>query len=541
MKKKVLVGELALGMYVEELDRPWLDTPFLLQGFLVETDDQLHDLKHYCEFVYIDPTRSVGAEFSGAARQAAGAKHGPKVSRRETSATVQRVLRTAGGGPQTGKSSVLADIKTIFKETFVAGEPGGAGRPQPASTVGPASPSGGARKGGKAPHDGGGRERLPPSARTRDADAAAFESFVERKEKTGFLKHLRDVFRAPADAAESAKTAAPETAGVARGPHIIIYEDLVSVEEEMAQAEQLHRHSWELMEGIVQDLRRDRVLDAEKAQDAVTGMVDSIIRNPDALLLLTKLKDKDSYAYGHAIDVAIYVLAFGRHLGLPKDELNTLGMAGLLQDIGKMKLPSELLEKTGKLSAAEFDLIKTHVPQSVRILESSHGISPDIIEVVACHHERLDGSGYPKGLSGYSFGTFGNMAAIVDCFQALTSERPYAVAVPPYEALQMLYEWRGKYFRAALVEQFIQCIGIYPVGSLVELNTGEVGVVIGQNRVRRMKPRVMVILDPQKQPYKYPAAIDLVNDPKAFGDRPYAITRGLEYGMYDIDPKEYYL
>jgi len=270
-------------------------------------------------------------------------------------------------------------------------------------------------------------------------------------------------------------------------------------------------------------------------------MVESIIRNPDALLLLTKLKDKDSYAYGHAIDVAIYVLAFGRHLGLPKDELNTLGMAGLLQDIGKMKLPSELLEKTEKLSAAEFDLIKTHVPQSVRILENSHGISPDIIEVVASHHERLDGSGYPKGLSGYSFGTFGNMAAIVDCFQALTSERPYAAPVPPYEALQMLYEWRGKYFRAALVEQFIQCIGIYPVGSLVELNTGEVGVVIGQNRVRRMKPRVMVILDPQKKPYKYPAVIDLVNDPKAFGDRPYAIKRGLEYGMYDIDPKEYYL
>jgi HD-GYP domain-containing protein (c-di-GMP phosphodiesterase class II) len=235
------------------------------------------------------------------------------------------------------------------------------------------------------------------------------------------------------------------------------------------------------------------------------------------------------------------MLAFGRHLGIPKDQLNALGMGGMLLDIGKVKLPTALLEAKGKLSAEEFELAKRHVAFGIEMLRGVPGIPAIVTEIVATHHERQDGSGYPQGLDKSRIGMFGSMAAIADCYDALTSERPYALPVTSYDALQMLYSWKGQYLHEQLVEQFIQCLGIYPVGSLVELNTGEVGVIIAQNRIRRMKPRIMLILDTRKQPYKFPNMLDLLHDPKAIGDQPYQIKRALEVGMYGIDPKEYYL
>jgi HD-GYP domain-containing protein (c-di-GMP phosphodiesterase class II) len=291
----------------------------------------------------------------------------------------------------------------------------------------------------------------------------------------------------------------------------------------------------------VQDIREGSDLDVTKAKKVLVGMVDSMVRNPDALLLLTRLKDKDSYTYGHAIDVSIYMLAFGRHLGFPKDQLNNLGMGGMLLDIGKMQLPQALLEKRGKLTATEFEMVKRHVEFGIETLQKTKNIPGMVMEIVASHHERQDGSGYPLGLDKSKIGMFGSMGAIVDCYDALVSDRPYASPLTSYDALQSLYAWKGKYFHEHLVEQFIQCLGIYPVGSLVELNTGEVGVVIAQNRVRRMKPRIMLILDSDKKPYKFPNMLDLLLEPKAVGDQPYQIKRALEAGMYGIDPKEYYL
>ena len=161
-------------------------------------------------------------------------------------------------------------------------------------------------------------------------------------------------------------------------------------------------------------------------------------------------------------------------------------------------------------------------------------------KVVLADHVDVDGVRYPGGLVADDIGLFANMAAVVDCYQAITGIRPYAAPISPSDALQRLYDWKDKYFHGALVEQFIQCIGIYPVGSLVELNTGEVGIVIAQNRIRRLQPKVLVILDAHKKPYNYPTALDLIHKPKTVEDVPYEIRRTLEYGMYGVDPREYY-
>jgi HD-GYP domain-containing protein (c-di-GMP phosphodiesterase class II) len=164
-----------------------------------------------------------------------------------------------------------------------------------------------------------------------------------------------------------------------------------------------------------------------------------------------------------------------------------------------------------------------------------------VVDMVRGHHEREDGSGYPGHLLGAQISVPAKMAAIVDCFDALTSVRPYARTHTPYEALQMLYDWGKQMLHGPLVEEFIQCLGIYPVGGLVELNSGEVGLVVAHNRVRRLKPRILLLLDHHKKAYRSPIMLDLLTAPKLPDEVPYAISRALEDGMYGINPQDYYL
>jgi HD-GYP domain-containing protein (c-di-GMP phosphodiesterase class II) len=207
-----------------------------------------------------------------------------------------------------------------------------------------------------------------------------------------------------------------------------------------------------------------------------------------------------------------------------------LGMLGLLQDVGKVRLPPELLNKKDPLSEAELNVCKSHVRHSVAILKETTGLPPDLPALAALHHERVDGSGYPKGMKGPEIGLFGGIAGLIDCFDALTGPRPYGQALPPSNALNMLYDWREIQFDGPLVEQFIQCIGIYPVGALVELYSGEVGIVIAQNPVMRLLPRVMVVLDSKGQPIKPARTIDRAQ-----------VKRTLEKGSVPIDPSEYFI
>ena len=391
MKKSVRVEDLQFGMYVAELDRPWTDTPFMFQGFVLERPEQVETLKKYCRSVLVDTERST--------------------------------LRDA--------------------------------------------------------------PMLRPSA-TR-------------------------------------------------------YQEQIPVEREVERAKSVHGGAERALGDAFSAVRAARNLDAASVEQAVAGMTESVLRNPDALLLFGQLREKGDYTVSHALDVAVYMVSFGRFLQLALDDITTLGYLGLMQDVGKVRVPDAIIGKRDRLSAEEFEQAKAHVGHSADILRATPGMPAHIAELASLHHERLDGSGYPRGLKGKAIGLLGSIAAIVDTFDALTARRPYAEAVSPSVALSMLYKWRGSFFDADLVEQFIRCIGIFPLGSVVELNSGEVGIVIAQNLEKRLQPRVMVIRDAAGNPLKPQKLLDLARNPQARPGEPYRIKRTLEYGKAPVSAQSLFM
>jgi HD-GYP domain-containing protein (c-di-GMP phosphodiesterase class II) len=319
------------------------------------------------------------------------------------------------------------------------------------------------------------------------------------------------------------------------------YEELSSVDVELPRARAAQAKTETALQDMLGSVKAGKAIDAPRVREAVTSMTDSVVRNPDAMLLLAKMKEKGERNLDRAVGVSIYMITFGRFLQLPREQLDLLGMLGLLQDVGKMRLPSDLLDKSDALSEAELSTCKEHVTHSVSILQETTGIPPELPGLAGLHHERYDGSGYPKGLKGPQIGLFGTIAGLVDCFDALTHPRPYGEALAPSNALSMLYNWRDTGFDGPLVEQFIQCIGIFPVGAIVELNSGEMGIVIAQNLARRLQPRVMVVLDAKGNRKKPQLILDLARDPKMDADTPYRIKRTLEKGSVNIDPAEFFL
>jgi HD-GYP domain-containing protein (c-di-GMP phosphodiesterase class II) len=289
---------------------------------------------------------------------------------------------------------------------------------------------------------------------------------------------------------------------------------------------------------VVEDIRAGSILQLDIVEEVVDDMVESMVRNPDALMWVARMRERDLTVYDHGLSVAVSLVAFGRHLGYPKEQLSQLGMMGLLLDVGKIKLPRELLEKNARLSSEEFELIKDHVELGLDVLSQTPNIHPDVMEGIAQHHERMNGTGYPNNLLGDGIGIFGRMSAIADTYAAVTKRRPYADAISPHEALQMLSNWSGTQFHADMVEHFIQSIGVFPVGSLVELSTGEIAVVVTHSKLKRLRPKVLVVAEADKSHCKHPAMRDLLYD---VSDDPAYIRRGLPSNAYGLDPSEYYL
>jgi HD-GYP domain-containing protein (c-di-GMP phosphodiesterase class II) len=194
-------------------------------------------------------------------------------------------------------------------------------------------------------------------------------------------------------------------------------------------------------------------------------------------------------------------LFFGRSLNLPEEQLHTLGLGALLHDVGKLKVPTEVLNKPGRLSTEEFGVMKQHTVFGYELMKNRGELSNNALDIIIQHHERLDGSGYPYNLGHGQISHFSKLVSIVDVYDAITSKRVYHEETTPFNALNDIYKHREKEFDANLVEQFIKCLGIYPIGSLVELNTGQVGVVVFFSEKSHLSPTIMLILDEQKTPY----------------------------------------
>ncbi|MCK9382043.1 MAG: DUF3391 domain-containing protein [Sulfuritalea sp.] len=395
--REIPVEQLTFGTFISKLDRPWTETPFVFQGFVLKSEKQLDVLKKYCKHVFVDPEK----------------------------------------------------------------------------------------------------------------------------------EELRDI----------GKVTAEDLAKV-RGT--TVYKEAASVEAELSKAQNAFVTTTTVVKELARAAEFGNTIDSSRSHEAATQITESVVRNPDAMALLIKLQEKSGATLSRAVEVSVMMTIFGRFLQLPQERLKILGMLGLLQDVGRLKLPAELAAR-GPINAAEVELYRTHVNHSVRILSNTPGLPPELPGLASLHHERFDGSGYPRGLRGDAIAFPGLIAGIVDAFDTLTAPKPFGQNLSPANALSIMYKGRGTEFHPALVEQFIQCIGVYPVGSVVELNSGEVAIVIAQNMVRRMQPRIMVIKDAQGNrlvPYKM---LDLMKEPKVRPDEPYRIQRSLEYGSVKIDPREMFL
>ncbi len=402
MKKRVSIENLAFGMYIAELDRPWAETPFAFQGFFLKTEAQLDVLRQCCSAVYIDPER----------------------------------------GPDSG-------------------EPGAVRQPANASAA-------------------------------------------------GFTLH-----------------------------GTVNYRVAKNIESEFPRARSAHASGGAAVEEAYRALRVEAEMDGRVLTDAIATMTDSLVEMPDALTLVSQLATKGPRLRMRALNCSIYMIVFGRYLGHSREQLELMGLVGLLQDVGKLRLPAALLEKPGPYSGREMELARTHVDHIGDMLQGCKGLPPRVAELAALHHERQDGSGYPKGLRRDEIGLIGSMAAIVDSFDAMTTPRPFPVQLSVTQAYAVLYKQRGSAYHSTLVEEFCRCFGVFPVGCPVELNSGEIGIVTAQHPVKRLKPRVMLVTDPAGNPMWPHKILDLAREPKMSAEEPYRIRRTLNFGAVPVDPGEF--
>lgn len=367
--QKVHVSELRVGMFVSRLDRDWLETPFLLQGFHIEEEGDIDVIAEYCQYVYIDDDKSVK----------------PKASEHSSNVGTARQVRV--------------------------------------------------------------------------------------------------------------------------NPNI--FQPEVPLEDEHRRVMGTFRQARSLTKTLLDDIRLGGAINTEQARHTVNECVQSVIRHPDALLWMSKMRDENEYTAEHCLNVCILAIAFGRHLGMEESELQNLGMCGLLHDVGKMKIPPEILNKPDRLTVDEMRIMMAHTVHGRNLLLSSSGIYTGAIDVALSHHERIDGKGYPRQLSGNSISRFSKIIAIVDAYDAMTADRCYQTARTSTEAIKIIYKDRGTHFDEQLALKFLQMVGLYPAGSIVELYSGEVGMVIESNPRYRHLPRIVMLRDKDKQPLPKEVMVDL--------------------------------
>lgn len=377
--RKIAAAELVIGLYVSELDRPWLESPFLFQGFRIESEADLAQLRECCEHVYVDPERSEpDALTRTAAPTAAEPREGPVSS-------------------AAGTARRRREIDSLF-----------------------------------------GDEPYPSPIRFR---------------------------------------------------------------HELGQAARVRHRVRSVVDQLLGRVREGGSVDVAQARDVVGHLVRAITRNTTASLWLSNLKSRDEYTAIHCMNVCVMSLAFGRFLGLEQGELETLGLGALLHDIGKMRTPDAILNKAGPLTRAEFEIMRRHPVDGYEAMRRAGDVPAGALEIIRSHHERLSGRGYPDGLAGEDIPLTVRVVAIADVYDAITSHRVYGDAEPADQAVRIIYRGAAEEFGRELVQAFIRCIGVYPVGSLVELDSGALGVVISSSPESRLRPVLLMVRTPEGEDY----------------------------------------
>lgn len=316
------------------------------------------------------------------------------------------------------------------------------------------------------------------------------------------------------------------------------FEEKTKIHEEIPRAQATLKKTHKHVEQVLNDVNNGEAFDLEESRQAVRQCVTSIARNANAMLWLSMIKNEDQYTSEHCMRVGILAIAFGRFMGMSEQDQELLGLCGLLHDVGKIKIPNEILNKPGRLTQDEYRIMREHVSLGEKVLGEIDGLDPIIIQTALHHHERADRKGYPDNLDASLLHQFIRMVAIVDVYDAITSNRCYQEGRTPFEALRILFNEAEKHFDKDLVEVFIKMIGIYPPGTLIEMASGELGIVISSNPLARLKPKVELVTDKNKK-LRAPYVIDMSDDPTDSDGKGYVIERGLANGTYGIDIKDY--
>jgi putative nucleotidyltransferase with HDIG domain len=390
---RIHVSELKIGMFVSELDRPWLETPFLMQGFVVETLHDIDTIAEYSQYVWVDAVT---------------------------------------------------------------------------------------------------QEWIAPEERAILKDQSKKVSYINKVD------------------AKAEHTAAIDTYKSAR----------------------------RLTRTLLDDIRLGGVINTEQAKTTVKDCVHSILRNPDALLWMSKIRSQDEYTAEHCLNVCILAIAFGRHLGMSEADLEKLGLCGLLHDVGKMRVQPEVLHKPASLNEKELAAMRAHATHGRNLLMSSPGIPNSTIDVAYSHHEKVDGSGYPRGLKSSGISELAKIISIVDAYDAMTADRCYSPSIPSTEALKIIFKDRGTHFDDRLALEFIKSVGLYPPGTLVELVNGLIGIVFETNTKYRHLPRVVLVKNQDAQLGKA-VMVDLADVEKKKMDKTFLIKRALKEGDFGVFLKDY--
>lgn len=303
-------------------------------------------------------------------------------------------------------------------------------------------------------------------------------------------------------------------------------------------AEPVWREARDVSIRMLDAVRFGKELNVGEVRRAVGECVESVLQHPAASLWLARIKDRDEYTAEHCLRVSLYAIALGKELGMLPLELEELGVCGMLHDVGKLKVPDEILNKPGRLTEEEFLIMQSHTTFGYQLLMGNSEVPPAAVDVAHSHHERMDGRGYPRKLPAQRIPFKAKIIAVVDAYDAITSDRAYSEGRSSLEALRILFEAKGTQFDEAVVLAFIQLIGIYPPGEIVELSTGEVGIIIGVEANSKLKPRVLVVLDAKQQP-RPERVIDLALDPVDGLGQPIRVRSVKPSGAYGIDIDRY--
>jgi putative nucleotidyltransferase with HDIG domain len=341
------------------------------------------------------------------------------------------------------------------------------------------------------------RGKLKITSRGRITSDAA----IKQLKKKGILSVVVDMSKQLKP--EVVEQAEPETPEIpAERP------EEVSFETELEVATKLHTRGKHLQKTMLESVGKNLPIDIAIPEAFTNSLISSIDRNPNALMCMTKIREKDTYLLEHSLNVAILLANFGTYVGLDEEQIQELALSGFLHDIGKIRIPDEILHKPGPLNEQEMTTMKDHVYYGMKVLIEM-GIPDSIVRTIGEHHERLDGYGYPEGLRGCEITKFGRMIAIVDTYDAITADRCYKVGMSSKKALQILMQDTPEKYDEDLVKQFVQCIGIFPVGSLVKLNNEKIAMVLKQHPVHGTKPLVKVFYSVRGNHYLEPKELDL--------------------------------